>query len=64
MARNNSGNVAILRMPGPPAMPGERQSGVELAANHLFDQIVNAFTDSGLDGINQTSKRWELLPAL
>ena len=51
MARNNRRNVAAIRRLGSPSIAWARKNGIELAANHLLDQLAHAVTNPGLDGI-------------
>jgi hypothetical protein len=51
LAGNTRSSVATIRVLRLPAIAWARQSGVKLAANHLFDQPTNPVTDPGLDRV-------------
>ena len=47
----NASHLFALDVPYPPAVARTRQYGVELAANHLFDELSHPRAQAGLDRI-------------
>ena len=57
MAGNTNSNIAAIRMLRSPAIAWARQNGVQLAANHLFDQLANPVTDPAFDRVKLIVKK-------